>query len=185
MNYITLDSRLQVQHTSQFLDRYLEIALDREIKRSERYDLSLAVIFLDVDMLKVINDTYGHLIGSRVLKEVGVVLKKSVREVDIVIRYGGDEYTILLVETARTGAAIVAERIRKTLEEHSFILGDNLEVKLTASLGFACYPEDTKSKLELMEMADRAMYYGKASGKNIVAHISASPSPNCPEMNAR
>jgi len=158
--------------------RYLEIALEREMRRSERYGLSLAVIFLDVDMLKVVNDTYGHLIGSRVLKEVGAVLKKSVREVDIVIRYGGDEYTIILIETGRQGAAIVAERIRKTLETHPFILGEDLQVKLTACLGFACYPEDTKSKLELLEMADRAMYHGKASGRNIVSHISAS----IPEM---
>jgi two-component system, cell cycle response regulator len=158
--------------------RYLEIALDREIRRSERYGLSLAVIFLDVDMLKVVNDTYGHLIGSRVLKEVGAVLKRSVREVDVVIRYGGDEYTMILIETGRQGAAIVAERIRKTLETHPFILGENLEVKLTACLGFACYPEDTRSKLELLEMADRAMYHGKVSGRNIVSHISAS----LPEM---
>jgi two-component system, cell cycle response regulator len=158
--------------------RYLEIALEREIRRSERYGLSLAVIFLDVDMLKVVNDTYGHLIGSRVLKEVGAVLKRSVREVDVVIRYGGDEYTMILIETGRQGAAIVAERIRKTLETHPFVLGENLEVKLTACLGFACYPEDTKSKLELLEMADRAMYHGKVSGRNIVSHISAS----IPEM---
>ena len=158
--------------------RYLEIALEREIRRSERYGLSLAVIFLDVDMLKVVNDTYGHLIGSRVLKEVGAVLKRSVREVDVVIRYGGDEYTMILIETGRQGAAIVAERIRKTLETHPFVLGENLEVKLTACLGFACYPEDTRSKLELLEMADRAMYHGKVSGRNIVSHISAS----IPEM---
>jgi two-component system cell cycle response regulator len=129
-------------------------------------------------MLKVVNDTYGHLIGSRVLKEVGAVLKRSVREVDVVIRYGGDEYTMILIETGRQGAAIVAERIRKTLETHPFILGENLEVKLTACLGFACYPEDTRSKLELLEMADRAMYHGKVSGRNIVSHISAS----LPEM---
>ncbi len=154
--------------------RYLEIALDRELKRAERYGLSMAVIFLDIDMLKVVNDTYGHLIGSRVLKEVGAVLKKSVREVDIVIRYGGDEYTIILIETGRQGAAIVAERIRKTIAEHPFVLSENLNVKLTACLGFACYPEDTKAKLELLEMADRAMYFGKVSGKNTVSHISAS-----------
>ena len=154
--------------------RYLEIALDREMKRAERFGLSMAVIFLDVDMLKVINDTYGHLIGSRVLKEVGAVLKKSVREVDIVIRYGGDEYTIILIETGRQGAAVVAERIRKRIADHPFILDNNLNVDLTASLGFACYPDDTKSKLELLEMADRAMYYGKASGRNIVSHISES-----------
>lgn len=154
--------------------RYLEIALEREIKRAERYGLSMAVIFLDVDMLKVVNDTYGHLTGSRALKEIGIVLKKSVREVDIVIRYGGDEYTIILIETGKQGASIVAERIRKTIDEHKFLLGDNTEVKLTASLGFACFPDDTKSKLELLEMADRAMYHGKATGKNTVAHISDS-----------
>jgi len=154
--------------------RYLEISLEREIKRAERYGLSMAVIFLDVDMLKVVNDTYGHLTGSRALKEIGAVLKKSVREVDIVIRYGGDEYTIILIETGRQGASIVAERIRKTIDQHKFILGDSTEVRLTASLGFACFPEDTKSKLELLEMADRAMYHGKASGKNIVSHISDS-----------
>lgn len=158
--------------------RYLDIALERELKRAERFGLSMAVIFLDIDMLKGINDTYGHLIGSRILKEVGAVLKNSVREVDIVIRYGGDEYTIILIETGRQGAAIVAERIRKTLATHPFILGENLEVTLTACLGYACYPDDTRSKLELLEMADRAMYYGKASGRNAAHHISASRSAN-------
>lgn len=154
--------------------RYLEIALDREIKRAERYGLHMSVLFLDVDMLKVVNDTYGHLIGSRVLREIGSLLKKSVREVDVVIRYGGDEYTIILIETGRQGAAIVAERIRRAISNHDFVLGDDLSIKLTACLGFACYPEDTKAKLELLEMADRAMYHGKTSGRNIVSHISAS-----------
>ncbi len=154
--------------------RYLEIALEREIKRAERYGLSMSVIFLDVDSLKTVNDSYGHLIGSRVLKEIGGVLKKSVREVDIVIRYGGDEYTIILIETGRQGASIVAERIRKTIDSHLFPIDGSRHAKLTASLGFACFPEDTKSKLELLEMADRAMYHGKASGKNIVAHMSES-----------
>jgi diguanylate cyclase (GGDEF)-like protein len=154
--------------------RYLEIALDREIKRAERYGLSMSVIFLDVDMLKVVNDSYGHLIGSRVLKEIGGLLKKSVREVDVVIRYGGDEYTIILIETGRQGAAVVAERIRRAIAGHKFVLGDDLTINLTACLGFACYPEDTKSKLELLEMADRAMYYGKVSGRNTVSHISVS-----------
>jgi diguanylate cyclase (GGDEF)-like protein len=154
--------------------RYLEIAMDREIRRAERYGLSVAVIFMDVDMLKSINDTYGHLIGSQVLKEIGAVLKKSVREVDIIIRYGGDEYTIILVETGRQGAAVVAERIRQRIADQCFMVAENLNVKLTASLGFACFPEDTKSRHELLELADRAMYYGKESGRNTVAHISAA-----------
>ena len=154
--------------------RYLEIALEREVRRSERYGLSLAIIFLDVDMLKSVNDRYGHLVGSKVLKEVAAVIKKSVREVDIVIRYGGDEYTIILIETGRQGAAVVAERIRRTIADTALFLDENLSVNLTASLGFACYPEDSQSKLELLEMADRAMYHGKARGKNIVSHISES-----------
>ena len=128
---------------------------------------------MDVDLLKKINDSYGHLVGSRVLKDMGKILKRSVREVDTVIRYGGDEYTIILVETGRTGANLVAERIRKSIEDHIFAINDALKLKLTASFGYACYPDDTKSKLELLEMADRAMYHGKASGKNVVYHISA------------
>jgi diguanylate cyclase (GGDEF)-like protein len=154
--------------------RYLGIALEREVRRAERYGLSLSIIFLDVDLLKVVNDTYGHLIGSQALKEVATVIKNSVREVDIVIRYGGDEYTIILIETNRQGASVVAERIRSTIANQTFFLDGQLSVNLTASLGFACYPEDTNSKLELLEMADRAMYHGKQSGKNIVSHISAS-----------
>jgi len=125
-------------------------------------------------MLKAVNDRYGHLVGSRVLKEVAAVIKKSVREVDIVIRYGGDEYTIILIETGRQGAAIVAERIRRTIADTALFLDENLSVNLTASLGFACYPEDSNSKLELLEMADRAMYHGKERGKNVVSHISES-----------
>jgi diguanylate cyclase (GGDEF)-like protein len=153
--------------------RYLGIALDREMRRAERYGLSMSVIFLDVDLLKVVNDTYGHLVGSQVLKEVAAVIKKSVREVDIVIRYGGDEYTIILIETNRQGASIVAERIRRTIANSTFFLDGEHKVNLTASLGFACYPEDTTSKLELLKMADQAMYHGKQSGKNIASHISA------------
>jgi diguanylate cyclase (GGDEF)-like protein len=154
--------------------RFLGIALDREIRRAERYGLSMAIIFLDVDKLKCVNDRYGHLVGSQVLKEVAAVIKKSVREVDIVIRYGGDEYTIILIETNREGAAIVAERIRSTIANQTFSLDENLHVNLTASLGYACYPDDTTSKLELLKMADRAMYHGKESGKNRVSHISTA-----------
>ncbi len=155
--------------TGLFNYRYLDVALEREIKRLERYGSSLALIFLDIDTFKNVNDTHGHLIGSRVLSDVGALLKKSVREVDMVIRYGGDEYTVILVETGAAGAAIVAERIRRSIEEHHFVNG----VRLTASLGYACYPQDTKSKVELLELADQAMYRGKVSGKNMVYSLAA------------
>jgi diguanylate cyclase (GGDEF)-like protein len=150
--------------------RYLDVVLDRELKRSERYGSNLAVLFLDIDLFKMVNDLFGHLIGSRVLREVGTLLRKSVRDVDAVIRYGGDEYTIVLVETALEGAAIVAERIRQMVEAHTFARGDGLAIKLTVSLGYACSPDDATTKAELLELADQAMYRGKSDGKNRAFH---------------
>ena len=146
--------------------RYLEVALDRELKRAERYASHLAVLFMDLDFFKKVNDTHGHLVGSRVLREMGDLLKKSTREVDVVIRYGGDEYTIILVETGAETADIVAERIRLQVESHVFLTAEGYNIRLTCSIGYACCPEDTMSKQELLDMADQAMYAGKAGGKN-------------------
>ena len=101
-----------------------------------------------------------------------MLLKKSTREVDYVFRYGGDEFTIILVETGKSVAAIVAERIRKSIEANVFLADEGYSIKLTACLGYACYPEDSKAKVELLELSDRAMYRGKASGKNIVFHVA-------------
>jgi len=151
--------------------RYLKVALEREIKRADRYSTQLSVVFLDLDNFKGVNDTYGHLVGSNLLKELGALLKKSVREVDVVIRYGGDEYTIILVETGAETAHCVGERIRRMIEKHSFLSLEGYQIQLTASLGLACYPEDTTGLEELLSMADKAMYAGKASGKNCVYRI--------------
>ena len=157
--------------TGLFNYRYLESALDREIKRAERYRSSLSVVFLDLDQFKDINDKHGHLVGSKVLKEVGLLIKGLVREVDTVIRYGGDEYTIILVESTNLGAARVAERIRGAVERHRFLHEEGYDIRITASLGYACYPDDSKTYTELLEMADQAMYRGKFSGRNVVFHI--------------
>lgn len=159
--------------TGLFNYRYLDISLDRELKRADRFGATVSMIFIDLDHFKKVNDSHGHLMGSKVLHEVGQLLKKSVREVDIVIRYGGDEYTIILVETGEKGAATVAERIRRSIESHVFLTDDSLDVRLTASLGYACYPIDTQSKLELLELADQAMYRGKEEGKNCVFRATA------------
>jgi len=154
--------------TGLFNYRYLDLALERELKRAERYGSSIALLFVDLDLFKGVNDTHGHLVGSRVLGEVGSLLKRSVRDVDLVIRYGGDEYTIILVETDAESAARVAERIRSTIESHSFLQSDGYQIHLTVCVGYACFPDDTRSKLELLEVADKAMYRGKFSGRNRV-----------------
>jgi len=155
--------------------RYLDVALEREMQRVERYASHLAILFLDVDSFKQVNDVHGHMVGSRVLSEFGALIKNSVRTVDIVIRYGGDEYTVILVETNCATAELVAERIRRQVEAHHFSGADGEIIRLTCSIGFACCPDDTVSKDTLLEMADRAMYVGKTSGKNRVQRVSAGP----------
>jgi diguanylate cyclase (GGDEF)-like protein len=152
--------------------RYLDIALEREMKRVERYASHLAVLFIDVDSFKLVNDVHGHLVGSRVLAEFGTLIKNSVRDVDIVIRYGGDEYTAILVETPCDKAELVAERIRGQVEVHDFQGSDGQSIRLTCSIGLACCPDDTASKDTLLEMADKAMYDGKTSGKNCVRRVT-------------
>lgn len=172
MRYSTARNLANIDElTGLFNYRYLETALDREIKRAERYRSSLSVVFLDLDQFKDINDKHGHLVGSKVLKEVGLLIKSLVREVDTVIRYGGDEYTIILVESTNVGAARVAERIRGGVESHRFLTEEGYDIRITASLGYACYPDDSKTYAELLDMADQAMYRGKFSGKNVVFHI--------------
>jgi diguanylate cyclase (GGDEF)-like protein len=154
--------------TGLFNYRYLDLALERELKRADRYGSGIALLFIDLDLFKVVNDTHGHLIGSRVLGEVGALLKRSVRDVDLVIRYGGDEYTIILVETESEDAAVVAERIRTTVENHRFLADEGYDIHLTVCVGYACFPDDTRSKVELLDVADKAMYRGKFSGRNRV-----------------
>ncbi len=158
--------------TGLFNYRYLDVALEHEIKRTGRYGSSLSLIFLDLDLFKNVNDAHGHLIGSKVLKEVGLLLKNLTREVDLVFRYGGDEFTIILIETGMAGVARVAERIRKCIEDHTFLADEGYSIKMTACLGYAVYPDDSKSKMELLELADQAMYHGKLNGKNVVSHLS-------------
>lgn len=158
-----------------FNHRYLEVALNHELKRAERYSSHLAVLFLDIDSFKTVNDTYGHLVGSQVLREVGSLVQKAVREIDVVIRYGGDEFTIILVETGCDIANMVAERIRIRIADHVFMASEGYNIHLTCSIGYACCPDDTLSKYELLEMADKAMYSGKSGGKNCVSHFTLTP----------
>ncbi len=148
--------------------RYMEEALPNEIKRAKRFNLNLSLLFIDIDLFKTINDNYGHNIGNKVLFEVAQVLKKSVRDIDIVIRYGGDEFTILLIETPPTGAMIIADRIRASIEGKNFLSEEGMAIKLTATLGIASFPEHAMDKETLTLLADKAMYVGKASTRNVV-----------------
>lgn len=152
-------------HTDDLTDlhnyRYLQMVLDQEIHRAERYGLEFSLVFIDIDRFKEVNDSRGHLAGSQALKEVAALLRKSVREADILFRYGGDEFTGFLAETSAEGAAIVAERIRHNIEQHLFFADTDQPARLTATVGYATFPIDSSDHQGIIDLADQAMYVGK------------------------
>ncbi|MCX7991395.1 MAG: sensor domain-containing diguanylate cyclase [Proteobacteria bacterium] len=146
--------------------RFFHEMLDREIKRAFRKNRELSLIFIDMDHFKEVNDTYGHLYGSQLLKEVAEVIKNTIRSIDIPIRYGGDEFVIILPETTKEQAGLVAERILNNIRNKDFLSNVGLSLKLTASIGYANFPEDAKNKEELVVKADNAMYKVKNTSRN-------------------
>ena len=132
---------------------------------------------MDLDHFKAVNDQHGHLSGSRLLVEVARVLRSCVRDEDVVVRYGGDEYVVLLVGIDSGGGLKVAERIRRAIEDHRFLSREGARVRVTASIGLASFPEHAGSKAEILDFADRAMYRGKRSTRNVVYMASKDLPP--------
>jgi diguanylate cyclase (GGDEF)-like protein len=141
--------------------RFLQVALAQEVRRAERYGLEFTVAFIDLDMFKGVNDRHGHLVGSDLLKQVAAQLKTCIRDADMLFRYGGDEFTALLIETGSEGAKIVSERFRKTVEDLEYVTDQGEICRLTATVGYATYPRHAKTQAELIDLADKAMYQGK------------------------
>lgn len=149
--------------------RYLLATADNEIQRAARYGNPLSVLFLDLDRFKKVNDVHGHLIGSDTLRVLSQLLGECVRQVDTLARYGGDEFTILLVDTPHDVAMRVAERIRKRVENHLFEAGHEGTLRLTISIGVATCPLHGESREPLLDAADKAMYRAKSEGRNRVS----------------
>jgi diguanylate cyclase (GGDEF)-like protein len=148
---------------------YFEQQLELEFKRSERKKEHIALLMIDIDHFKQLNDTYGHHVGDQVLRDVSAILIKDMREVDTVARYGGEEFVIILPETNGPGALLVAERLRKGVEQAKFFAGSPDQVeRLSISIGIAIYDTDAQFKRDLIEFADAALYAAKSSGRNQV-----------------
>jgi diguanylate cyclase (GGDEF)-like protein len=152
--------------TQLYNSRYLNSVLRRETKRASRSGRPLSLLFMDLDGFKSINDTHGHLFGSRALVEAAGVIRGSARETDVVSRFGGDEFALVLPDTGAEGAYAVGERIRERIAEHKFLAGIGLNLHLTASVGVATLPDVAASADELVQAADSAMYQVKDRGKN-------------------
>jgi diguanylate cyclase (GGDEF)-like protein len=152
--------------TRLYNSRYLHQMLRRETKRAMRSGRPLSLLFVDLDGFKQVNDNYGHLAGSKALGEAAAVIRACARESDVVARFGGDEFSVILPETGSEGAAAVAARVRERLSSFQFLAADGLSVHLTASIGVATLPDVATSTEELLRAADKAMYRVKAVGKD-------------------
>jgi len=147
--------------------RFFKEILDNEIKRHERYERSLSFLLIDIDDFKRINDTYGHLTGDIVLKEMAELLSKTVRSCDFLARYGGEEFAVILPETSEKEAFILGKRIVSVIEHHRFKSIDAESIgKISVTVGLTSFPGSASNLQQLIDRADQALYKGKRSGKN-------------------
>lgn len=155
--------------TGLFNARHLYKTLDSEVYRSARFGYEFSVIFLDLDRFKQVNDTYGHLIGSKLLREVGQLIKQHLRLIDFAFRYGGDEFVILLPQTSKQQAIVACRRILDVLRSNKFVKEEGLNLNVRASFGVATYPGDAASAHDLIRQADEMMYLVKNSTRDNIA----------------
>jgi diguanylate cyclase (GGDEF)-like protein len=159
--------------TKLYNHRYLKNKLKEEIERSQRYGFVFSVLMCDIDFFKKYNDTYGHLAGDNILVCISQIFKENLRAVDIIARYGGDEIAVILPNTDKQNAIITAERIRSKIKEYKFVVSNNISVNLTVSIGVSTYPEDGSTEKELIEHADKALYWAKNHGRDKVCAFNS------------
>jgi diguanylate cyclase (GGDEF)-like protein len=151
-----------------FTHGYFQEHLGKEVVNAKYNNQNVSLMIIDVDFFKKVNDSYGHPQGDALLKQLGGVIKQVTRPTDVVCRYGGDEFTVTMLNTNRISAVVIAERIRQSVEDYEFVLGNQI-VHITVSGGVASFPEDAQTKKELIEKADKAMYESKHKGRNCIS----------------
>jgi diguanylate cyclase (GGDEF)-like protein len=163
--------------TKAYNRRFFDSYLDEEIERARRYAATCSIIFLDLDDLKTVNNAHGHLAGSRTLQEVAKRILAAVRGIDKVVRFGGDEFCIILPQTDQEQAVAVAHRVRRAMMSAPFHLSDEIDIAISASFGIATYPTHGATKDDLIRQADAAMYRVKSTTKDAVGVAVAASDP--------
>ena len=146
--------------------RHLYKTLETEVYRSSRFGYEFTVLFIDLDHFKQVNDTHGHLIGSKLLAEIGYLIKAQLRLIDYAFRYGGDEFVVLLPQTGKDAALVVAKRLRDSMRTSLFCREEGLNLNVRASMGVATYPHDAKTPHDIIRQADEMMYMVKNSTRD-------------------
>ncbi|MFQ5824052.1 MAG: diguanylate cyclase [bacterium] len=196
----TLNNILLYEHTKElsitdeltgiFNRRYFNQRFERELQRSKRYHHTLSVIMLDIDHFKIYNDLNGHIMGDEVLKKIAFILESNLRKADILARFGGEEFVILLPEISKNQSKKVANKLRRKIENTPF---DNEESqpqgKITISSGLAVYPEDSANPQKLIQYADEALFTAKSLGRNCVVwhgmNVSSTKNLNLKNQNEK
>lgn len=151
--------------TGLFNRRHFESCLDREFSRAKRYKNDLSFAIIDIDFFKQVNDTYGHSCGDYILKEAAYLISNNFRLSDMVFRYGGEEFVVILTETSLKNSLIPLERLRKAFENSNFRFNDN-QIKISVSIGASSLNDETSTPWEMFDNADKALYEAKENGRN-------------------
>lgn len=161
--YLSLTDAL----TGLYNRRHLDTNLEREFLRAKRYHNDLSIAVIDIDFFKKVNDTYGHLCGDYVLKEVAYMILETLRKTDMVFRYGGEEFVAILTETPLEKAVIPLERLRKSIESYPFEY-NGISFRVTVSIGVNSTESGAATAGEFLDLADKALYLAKNKGRNRV-----------------
>lgn len=153
--------------TNTFNRRYYMERFGEEMERSRKFDYAFSCLMIDIDHFKDYNDRYGHIVGDAILRELSRQIQAKIRQIDLMGRYGGEEFSIILSETDKQAAQLVAERIRQAVEENRLKIYDE-ELKITVSIGISSFPRDAKTSTALIDKADAALYRAKQGGRNKV-----------------
>ncbi|MEO8724539.1 MAG: sensor domain-containing diguanylate cyclase [Acidobacteriaceae bacterium] len=155
--------------TGLFNARHLYKVLESEVYRSQRFGYQFSVIFIDLDRFKRVNDSHGHQVGSRLLAEIGFRIKEQLRLIDYAFRYGGDEFVVLLPQTDKSAALVVAKRLKETLRTERFLATEGYDLAVECSIGIASFPEDARTANDIILRADEQMYLVKNTSRNAIA----------------
>ena len=152
--------------TKLYIYRHFYALLETEIQRSLRYQRNMSLLMMDIDFFKNINDSYGHLLGDQILREISSVINSTIRKIDVAARYGGEEFAIILPETSAKSARVIAERLRKNIENMRLEISEEITLQTTVSIGISEFPLHGETAKDIINCADIALYEAKRNGRN-------------------